>query len=59
MNSDDIAIDFMNGINFSNKGSWEVREALHDSRDVDFTYEFKFSKFESLTSYNLQFRQYK
>ena len=59
VNSDDITIDFMNGINLPFHISWEARKALYDSGDVNFTYEFKFSEFESLTSYDLQFRQYK
>ena len=59
MNSDKITIDFINGINVSNQGSWEARKALYGSEDVGFTYEFKFSEFKNLTSYDLQFRQYK
>ena len=58
MNSDDIKIDFFNGISSSVHVNWETRKALHDSEQAEFTFGFRFSRFESLTLYDLQFRRY-
>ena len=56
--NNDIIIDFFNGITSSNHLTWDMRKALYDNSQADFTFEFRFSAFKNMKLYDLQFRRY-